>query len=103
MKISFTLIIIFFLQIQLSAQVTFNLRPSFNHPSAGLLTSVHPTDSCYYIIGVVRDSLPPYFASSLFTKINLDGNIEFSKILASSESTFETYIHPMIPDANNFS
>ncbi|MFT6359856.1 MAG: hypothetical protein ACJAYJ_004091 [Saprospiraceae bacterium] len=102
MKISFTLIIIFFLQIQLSAQVTFNLRPSFNHPTVGFLTAIVPTDSCYYAVGLVRDSLPPHFASSLFAKFDLDGDVEFAKVLSNPESLIETYNHPVIPEGDNF-
>jgi hypothetical protein len=102
MKILNIFFTLFFFQTQLFTQITFNLRPSFNHPTVGFLTAIVPTDSCYYAIGVVRDSLPPHLASNIFTKISINGNIDIVKVLSSSESLIKTYVHPLIKEENNF-
>ena len=94
--------VIIFFQLSAFTQNTFNLRPSFNHPTVGFLTAITPTDSCYYAVGLVRDSLPPHLASNLFTKIDLEGDVEFAKILSSSEALIQTYVHPIIKEESDF-
>lgn len=49
----------------LSSQITFNHRFSLNFP-ASILTNIVSSDSCYYIIGVIADSVPPIYPRKPF-------------------------------------
>ena len=64
-----------------NCQVTFNHLIDFELPFS-TLTSVLPTDSCYYATGVIVDSVPPFPVGNIFVKFDLEGNVEFSKVLA---------------------
>ena len=97
MKSFFILFITCFSQMPLYAQTTFNIRPTFSHVTAGLLTSVVATDSCYYMSGTIRDTISPFLTSNLFAKFDLDGNLEFDKILLSQERTYETWTNSLTP------
>jgi len=81
-------------------QVTFNQRIDFNSPSS-VLTSIYPTDSCYYLTGIIRDSLPPYNVGNLFTKFSLDGEQLFYKKLTDSISTYGTWRNTLFPIEND--
>jgi type IX secretion system substrate protein len=82
-------------------QVYFNKRLHFGFPAA-VLTSILPTDSCYYATGIFADSLPPYKAGNIFLKFDLTGDIVFAKTVYSSYKTYETWEGDLIatPDGN---
>lgn len=73
----------------LEGQTTFNRRYHFDTP-ATYLTSVVPTDSCYYATGIYADTLPFLQVGSLFVKLDLEGNPVFVKKLISPEKSYET-------------
>ncbi len=77
-------------------QVYFNKRTNFGFPLA-IITSVLPTDSCYYLTGLITDSLPPYLIGNIFVKLGLDGEYLNSKTLLSTEKTYETWLGDLLP------
>jgi hypothetical protein len=76
--------------ISLSAQPTFTVRTRFSYPAA-VFTSVLASDSCYFVTGVVADTLPPYRVGALFAKFDLEGNPTLVKTLTSNTHTYETW------------
>lgn len=78
------------------AQVTFNKRFDFTYLGA-VLTSVYPTDSCYYGIGIIADSVPPYETGSIFAKFGLEGELIFSKSLTDTEKSYGTWFNTLQP------
>ena len=62
----------------------------FDAPAA-IITNVIPTDSSYFIAGIIVDSLPPYRVGNIFGKLGLDGNTIFRKKLTSSTQTYATW------------
>lgn len=72
------------------AQTTFNKRVHFGHPSA-VLTGVIATDSFYYSTGVVADTLPQNLIGNIFTKIDLEGNPVFHKVITAPDKTYATW------------
>ncbi|RMG81818.1 MAG: hypothetical protein D6714_12310 [Bacteroidetes bacterium] len=79
-----------------------NGQNTFNHQlDLGLqftvFTKVHATDSCYYTIGVIIDSMPGNKIGSLFTKFDLEGNILFSKKLVSSDISYSPWFCNLLP------
>ncbi|MFT4762781.1 MAG: hypothetical protein ACI9LN_004769 [Saprospiraceae bacterium] len=100
MKTLFTTFLLFLLSIGYS-QNTFNIRPSFNEISTELLTNVIVTDSCYYAMGITSDTILPYLSSILFAKFDLEGNLEYDKVLASQERTYETWSNSLTSLNNN--
>ena len=51
----------------------FNLRLHLDFP-ATIFTSIAANDSCYYVTGLVADSVPPYRDAALFVKFDLQGH-----------------------------
>ena len=84
----------------ISSQPTFNKRLHFDFPAA-VLTSIVATDSCYYTVGVIADSIPPYRASNIFGKFDLDGNLQIIKTLRDTTKTFETWKPNLLITPNN--
>ncbi len=80
---------------QLFAQVTFNKRVHFGFPVA-TLTSIIPTDSCYYGVGILADSIPPYKTSNIFAKFDLQGAVQYTSVLKSMVKTYETWQNSLI-------
>lgn len=102
MKKDYLLIYIFCVALQsLSSQTTFNHQIDFGLPFVAL-TSILPTDSCFYATGVATDSLPPYKVGNIFVKFDLDGNVLFSKTLFNPNKWYETWSGDLIttPDGN---
>lgn len=97
----FILILFLFnmLNFLLIGQNTFNRQFEFGFPSP-ILTSILPTDSCYYVTGISRDSISPYNAGNLFIKFDLDGNIELFKSFFSPSKTYETWTGDLIPTSD---
>lgn len=72
------------------SQTTFNIRTIFDFPSS-VLTSLVPTDSCYYATGIITDSVFPYKTGNIFLKFDLTGTPLFFKTITSPAKTYETW------------
>ncbi|MFT4665731.1 MAG: hypothetical protein ACI9XB_002688 [Gammaproteobacteria bacterium] len=97
MKWIFTLLIIAFNLFSTIAQSTYNYRLSFDLPGPSVFGSVEVTDSCFYMSGVTVDTVFPYYVSGLFSKLSLEGEILFAKILSSPERSYETWANTLEP------
>ena len=78
-----------------TSQTTFNHRYRFDFPAA-VLTSIVPTDSCYYATGIIADSIFPYNTGNIFLKLDLEGNIDFLKTVRDTNKTYETWEPPLL-------
>ena len=85
-------ILLLHFSIVLVSQTTFNHRLHFDYPAA-VLTNIIPTDTCYYAIGPIAAQTPPHLIGSLFSKFDLEGNLQFSKPISSESIVFETFIN----------
>lgn len=66
-----------------------------------IFTSIHPTDSCFYVQGVMRDSSSNN--GSFLTKIDLDGDIKWiSEILDTNAYEMSAWWTDIIPVDNKF-
>ena len=84
------------LSIHLSAQITFNQE--FNHGHAAYnLASVYPTDSCYYVMGTVADTLPTNNVGIFFSKLNLQGIAEMTTYLFDDHTIYGCYRGNLLP------
>jgi type IX secretion system substrate protein len=101
MKKLILFILLFYFSCKLIGQITFNQRYHFN-TLATYLTSIIPTDSCYYATGIYADTLPFLQVGSLFMKMDLEGNPVFVKKLISPEKSYETWFNDLtaLPDGN---
>ncbi|MBK8705892.1 MAG: T9SS type A sorting domain-containing protein [Saprospiraceae bacterium] len=72
------------------AQPTFNIRTRLGFPAA-TFSSVIATDSCYFVTGIIADTVPPYRTGALFAKFDLDGNPTLVKTLTSTTNTYATW------------
>jgi hypothetical protein len=78
------------------AQGRFNHQFDLDYPFE-LFTSVLPTDSCFYVTGLVTDTTEGYFRiGNIFLKLNLNGEIQFEKKLSSVEKYYETWYGDLI-------
>lgn len=96
------ILLLLFLGLNLSAEAqitTFNLRNTFGFPAC-MLTSIHPTDTCYFVAGLVADTLPPHQTSCIFAKLDLDGNLIWAKTITSTEKPYATPYNSLIPLAD---
>ena len=85
--------ILFFLVLNASvlwAQNSFSYRFHFGFPAAEL-TSIVATDSCYYVTGIIADSIPPFNTGNIFVKFSLDGQVLIAKTLKDTLKTYETW------------
>lgn len=80
-------------------QTTFNKRERY-HFLACVLTSIHPTDSCYYATGIIADTLPPYNTGAIFLKLSLDGELLILKTVKSTTKTYEPWFNDLLPLAD---
>ncbi|MCF8247703.1 MAG: T9SS type A sorting domain-containing protein [Saprospiraceae bacterium] len=76
--------------IKVESQETFNIRDRYDF-LACVLTSVVPTDSCYYVAGVIADTTPPYRTGSIFIKLDLQGTPLSIKTIKGNEESFESW------------
>ncbi|MCB9052226.1 MAG: hypothetical protein H6556_22560 [Lewinellaceae bacterium] len=74
----------------LGAQNTYSYRFDFGFPAA-VLTSILPTDSCYYATGVIADSVPPNEAGNIFVKFSLQGEIDYLKTIRDTAKSYQTW------------
>ncbi len=79
----------------LRSQVTFNKRYHFDF-LASVGTNIIPVEDGYYFVGIVADTVAPYKTSNVFTKFDLNGEPLFSKILSSTEKTYETWQNSLV-------
>jgi hypothetical protein len=73
-----------------SAQITFNHRYDFDSLS-NIITGILPTDSCYYAIGILADSVNMSSPGNIFIKFDLNGNILFDKRYTNPIKTYEIW------------
>lgn len=86
--------------IGLSAQTTFSKRLNFDYEAA-VLTSIWPTDSCYFATGIIADSLHPNeLAGNIFVKFDLEGEVQFIKTLTSNQKKYITRVNRLTPLRN---
>lgn len=78
----------------MEGQNTFNSRYHFDAP-ATYLTSVMPTDSCYYATGIYADTFPWLQVGSIFAKFNLDGTPVFTKKLIHPQKSYDTRLNTL--------
>lgn len=74
----------------------------FGFPSA-VLTSLIATDSCYYVIGGISDSIFPYSPGSIFCKFDLEGELQFSKTIIDPQGEYWTWRPSLIEKNGEFS
>ncbi|HZV71199.1 MAG TPA: T9SS type A sorting domain-containing protein [Saprospiraceae bacterium] len=74
---------------------TINRTFSFLPFKTSIFNSIVVTDSCYYITGIVADSVWPYNAGALFVKTDLDGNPLIIKGLTDSVNRYETWFQSL--------
>ena len=84
-----------------TAQMRFNRQYDMPYQFQ-VFTSVHPTDSCYYVTGLVTDTTGGgYRFGNVFLRMGLDGEIQLEKLLASDSAHFETWRGDLLPDGDN--
>ena len=95
------LFVAFLFSIKIVAQtITFNHQYAWNYPFK-VLTSVLPTDSCYYATGVITDTTNnSYKIGNIFTKMDLQGEMVFTKTILSTSKFYETWLGDLTPLEN---
>jgi hypothetical protein len=78
------------LSICTNGQIRFNKRVVIDSLPK-VITSIYPTDSCYYGIGVVSDSINLLSFGNSFYKFDLEGNLLFEKRLTNPHKSFEAW------------
>jgi hypothetical protein len=67
------------------------VQSDFGYPYI-FLRNVLPTDSCYYVNGIITDTTNQQFAiANLFIKIDLNGGVTIIKKLSNPQKTYETW------------
>lgn len=81
-------------------QTTYSkLYPLKPYPAANF-NAVLATDTAYFMIGVVSDSLPPYHPKPIFVRTDTDGNIQVVKMYKDGSKNYETWHQGMYFDDN---
>lgn len=78
------------------AQDRFNLRTSFGNSEAVIFTGIHPTDSCYYLTGIMVNPEPNFLNNNFFAKLDLKGELLQLTITKDSFRTFESWKMPLL-------
>jgi hypothetical protein len=91
LKYGLITLVVMLTPISVESQTTFNHRYRFDFPAA-VLTSIVPTDSCYYASGIIADSIFPYNTGNIFLKLDLEGNVDFLKTVRDTNRTYETWL-----------
>ena len=78
---------------------TINRTFSFLPYKTSIFCSLVVTDSCYFITGIVADSVWPYNAGALFVKTDLEGNPLIIKGLTDSVNLYETWFQSLSSDS----
>lgn len=79
---------------EVQGQTTFNIRDRYGF-LACVLTSIVPTDSCYYATGIIADTLFPYRAGAVFIKFDLNGEPVLVKTIKDSGRTYEPWFNSL--------
>ena len=89
---------LFFINTYAYTQSTFNHQINIPEFPFHVLTTVLPTDSCFYSIGVITDTAGQAFAiGNLFVKFDMEGEMEFYKKLSSPQRFYETWLADLLP------
>ncbi len=100
MKYLIMLLVLAFAYANSFGQATFNIRERYGFPAC-VLTSIIPTDSCYYVTGLIADTIPPYKAGILFMRIDIQGNATSIKTIKSTQKTYELWDNSLSFNSNN--
>lgn len=65
---------------------------------ASNFNAVLVTDTAYFMIGVVSDSLPPYHPKPIFVRTDTDGNVQVVKMYKDGSKNYETWHQGMYFD-----
>ncbi len=84
----------------LSSQTSYSKLYKFPPFVHAIFNSILVTDTCYFVSGVVVDSIAPYNAGALFAKIDLDGEVIFMKGLTDTVNRYETWFQSLAADAD---
>ena len=90
MKIVYAFLVWFLVLNPLISQSTFDYRFHFGYPAL-VLTGVVSTDSCVYAIGVMVDSIAPFYEGNIFIKFSLEGEVLIQKVIVDSIRTYEIW------------
>jgi hypothetical protein len=91
MKNIFLLLFLLCSNLLVSQQITFNVQSNFGYKYLKL-TNILPTDSCYYVNGVITDTTnQQYNFGSLFVKFNLEGDTISTKKLVVPNTDYLTW------------
>ena len=81
-------------QEEVSPQERFSLRYNFDYPAA-VLTNVIATDSLYYVMGIIRDTIFPNNEGTIFLKADLNGEIAFAQTMTDTLKDIRTWFSSM--------
>jgi hypothetical protein len=69
------------------AQITFNKRVRYNFPAC-VITGVVPTETSFFVSGMITDSMQPFNASLLFIELDLAGDVLTVSIFTDSVNEY---------------
>lgn len=78
---------------------TINRTYSFLPFKTSIFNSIVVTDSCYYITGIVADTIWPYNAGALFVKTDMDGNPLIVRGFTDTINRYETWYQSLSSDS----
>lgn len=90
MKKTLLFLIVIFLGINSCAQSTFSRRYILDSKYS-VISSIYPTDSCFYTTGIIANPINPISSGNSFIKFDLDGNIIFQKDISNPYKSYETW------------
>jgi hypothetical protein len=96
------LLVFLYSNLLIGQQITFNVQSNFGYKYLNI-TNILPTDSCYYINGVITDSTNQQLNfGSLFLKLNLNGDTIVTKKLVAQSKDYLTWNTGILttPDGN---
>ncbi len=96
MKNSLLLLLLLLAAATLKGQDTFNRQVSLGFPFQ-TITSVLPTDSCYYATGVIIDTSESFAIGNIFLKFDLEGEVEYFKKISDPQKYYETWSGDLTP------
>jgi hypothetical protein len=79
MKHLISILLILACSFSIEGQDTFHKLIYFDYPGVPSFRGVHPTDSCYYVVGNTTDST--FTSVVIFAKVDLEGELLFHKYL----------------------
>ena len=82
-----------------NGQITFNKHLNLGFPFQ-TITSVFPTDSCYYATGVIIDTSESFAVGNIFIKFALNGEVDNLKKISSPQKSYETWSGDLTPTSD---